>query len=1185
MKTISRIFIAILLMVTSYVSNAQGINFQGVSRSANGTILASSNISLRLSIMSKSVDAAPEYIEIKKVVTNAQGIFSIVIGDAVVGSTTGTFSSINWANAPKFLKVEMDPSGGTSYINMGITQLQYVPYSFYSLGVAAENVTGILPVEKGGTGVGSLADLKAALKISNFDSTALSSRIDTKLSKADTISLSNRIDSKMSSSNTSFSSDITVNGSLTANSFKVPGGLSTQYLRADGTVTTSVTAGVPYSGASQATNLGAYDLTVNGITAGLGGGQNILNTAFGLSTLVNNNTGIYNTAIGQYALTSNTSGQANTAVGLNALRTNSTASGNIAIGAATLQNNNGSYNIGIGLNTLQSNTTGTYNLGLGYNTLITNTTGTANIGLGAAALQNNNGSYNIGIGLNSLQSNITGINSFALGYNSLINNTTGSYNIAIGVEALTKNKANSSSLAIGNSAMYYADDRTTGYNTFNTAIGHGALRGTITASQNTGTTNTAVGYESMMLNSSGSRNSSFGDATLGNNSTGNDNIAIGRFSLYNNTVGNYNTGLGSQSLYNNFANNGSVAVGFNAMFYADNRTSGRTTGNTAVGYESLKGSSTPANNTGQYNTALGYQSLTSNTTGSNNTAIGYSAMSSSSTYSNSTALGYNAQVTANNQIQLGDANITEVKTSGKFTAGSVTYPNTAGTNGYYLKTDGSGTASWATVSGSGIPYTGATQAVDLGSYDLTVNGLKIGKGLNNISGNTVLGNNSLSAIGISGGSNTAIGSYNLSSNLTGQVNVSVGTYSLYKNISGSSNVSIGDYALFNNLNASRNVAIGTEALTNNISGDYNTSVGLNSMYYNTIGGSNSALGVSALSSNVNGAYNTAVGVSALASNVSGSNNTAIGNLAMFNNTTYSNSTALGYNAQVTASNQIQLGDANVTDVKTSGVITSSGIRVGTNSPTISAAVEINSNTQGFLPPRMTQTQRDAISTPATGLVIFNSTSNSLEYKSSTSWVSLSVSSPGSAVFLPTIVIGNQQWMKENLDVVTYRNGDVIPQVTDAAAWAGLTTGAWCYYSNSADNGTIYGKLYNWYAVNDSRGLAPQGWHIPTDAEWTTLGNLLGGDAVAGGKMKTTGTTRWNTPNTSATNESGFAGLPGGNRNSDGTYVNISGDGSWWSATPSSSTVARFRQANYNSVLLNSGNAIMVQGYSVRCLRD
>ena len=312
-----RILFTLFIFVFSQNIFAQGINFQGVARSANGTILASSNISLRLSIVSKSVDAAPEYIEIKKVVTNAQGIFSIVIGDAVVGSTTGTFSSINWANAPKFLKVEMDPSGGTSYINMGITQLQYVPYSFYSLGVAAENVTGVLPVEKGGTGVGSLADLKTALKISNFDSTALSSRIDTKLSKSDTISLSNRIDSKMSSSNTSFSSDITVNGSLTANSFKVPGGLSTQYLRADGTVTTSVTAGVPYSGASQATNLGAYDLKVNGITVGVGAG-----TA----------TYSYSTAVGLNALGLNTSGGTNSAFGYAALQLNTTGSDNTAIG-------------------------------------------------------------------------------------------------------------------------------------------------------------------------------------------------------------------------------------------------------------------------------------------------------------------------------------------------------------------------------------------------------------------------------------------------------------------------------------------------------------------------------------------------------------------------------------------------------------------------------------------------------------------------------------------------------------------------------------------------------------------------------------------------------------------------------------------------------------------------------------
>jgi uncharacterized protein (TIGR02145 family) len=176
-------------------------------------------------------------------------------------------------------------------------------------------------------------------------------------------------------------------------------------------------------------------------------------------------------------------------------------------------------------------------------------------------------------------------------------------------------------------------------------------------------------------------------------------------------------------------------------------------------------------------------------------------------------------------------------------------------------------------------------------------------------------------------------------------------------------------------------------------------------------------------------------------------------------------------------------------------------------------------------------------------------------------------------------------MRENLDVMTYRNGDVIPQVTDATAWAGLTTGAWCWYNNSADNGAIYGKLYNWYAVNDARGLAPQGWHIPTDAEWTTLSTLLGGNAAAGGKMKTTGTTRWTAPNTSATNESGFAGLPGGYRDGDGAFSGVGGYGLWWSATEFDSTYAWGRALSYNSGTLYRNPTNKYIGFSVRCLRD
>jgi uncharacterized protein (TIGR02145 family) len=174
-------------------------------------------------------------------------------------------------------------------------------------------------------------------------------------------------------------------------------------------------------------------------------------------------------------------------------------------------------------------------------------------------------------------------------------------------------------------------------------------------------------------------------------------------------------------------------------------------------------------------------------------------------------------------------------------------------------------------------------------------------------------------------------------------------------------------------------------------------------------------------------------------------------------------------------------------------------------------------------------------------------------------------------------------MRENLDVVTYRNGDVIPQVTDASAWAGLTSGAWCYYNNDVANGAIYGKLYNWYAVNDTRGLAPKGWHVPTDAEWTILTDKLGGTSVAGGKMKSL--TRWTTPNTSATNENGFTGLPGGFRDYYGTFFYIGNFGFWWSSSEYDTASAWFRNLYYNGGNASRDNYDKKNGFSVRCLRD
>ena len=188
--------------------------------------------------------------------------------------------------------------------------------------------------------------------------------------------------------------------------------------------------------------------------------------------------------------------------------------------------------------------------------------------------------------------------------------------------------------------------------------------------------------------------------------------------------------------------------------------------------------------------------------------------------------------------------------------------------------------------------------------------------------------------------------------------------------------------------------------------------------------------------------------------------------------------------------------------------------------------------------------------------------------------------------LPSVTIGTQVWTNENLDVTTYRNGDTIPQVTDGTAWAALTTGAWCYYENRTDSGSVYSKMYNWYAVNDPRGLAPQGWHVPSAAEFTTLSTFLGGDSVAGGKLKSTGTSLWQSPNSSATNDSGFTGLPGGYRFSNGVFYGINQVGLWWSSTQIDATTAFSRQ-------LSSGNGVFSEvnylnkkgGFSVRLVQD
>lgn len=196
-----------------------------------------------------------------------------------------------------------------------------------------------------------------------------------------------------------------------------------------------------------------------------------------------------------------------------------------------------------------------------------------------------------------------------------------------------------------------------------------------------------------------------------------------------------------------------------------------------------------------------------------------------------------------------------------------------------------------------------------------------------------------------------------------------------------------------------------------------------------------------------------------------------------------------------------------------------------------------------------------------------------------------------------IKIGNQTWYKENLSVSKYNDGTEIPQVNDPSEWATLTTGAWCYYDDDSSTEETFGKLYNWYAVagiynsaslNDAslrKKLAPQGNHIPSDAEWTAMTNSLGSNA--GGKLKEEGDEYWYETNDEVTNSSGFNGLPGGICISNGSFHLLGYHGYWWTSTTTSNDVATAwnRSLNYNSNVVCRSFDDKKYGFSVRFIKD
>jgi len=490
---------------------------------------------------------------------------------------------------------------------------------------------------------------------------------------------------------------------------------------------------------------------------------------------------------------------------------------------------------------------------------------------------------------------------------------------------------------------------------------------------------------------------------------------------------------------------------------------------------------------------------------------------------------------------------------------------------------------------------------------------------------------------------------------TNNRNVAIGDSALHTNTSGQNNTAIGVEALLSNTDGVWNTATGARALQYNTEGYDNTASGDEALNKNTLGIGNTAIGVWALYENTTGNNNTAVGKGADVASGNLTNATAIGanaTVSQDSSLILGNAVKVGIgtsapSALLDVNGNIQLSDSTIyfrngTDENhglgwygaskefagqnidgpvlfgfSGGALGSDQfgthnvavrwkadgkVGIGTSSPNSSAQLEVNSTTKGFLPPRMSTTQMNAISSPTAGLMIYNTTVNSIWCYNGSSWKNMfsndgescgTISYDGQTY--QTVIIGTQCWMAENLNIGTRIDGSGNQSNNN-------TIEKYCY-DNSTSNCDTYGGLYQWdemmqYVTTEGvQGICPTGWHLPSDEEWKTMEMHLGmsqaqADGTGwrgtdeGGKLKETGTTHWVSPNTGATNTSGFTALPGGYRDTTGNFSDLGNYGYWWSATASGSTVAWHRNLFYHfDEVYRTIYDDKENGFSVRCLRD
>lgn len=877
-----KIFLLVSLLLVIALRNVRaqdaGLNFQGVARASNGTILTSQKIGLKFSIIALSENGTVEYSEIKIVNTNSQGVFAIVIGDTNVVNSSGNFKNINWKNFPKFLKIEMDPNGGSQFIPMGTVQLQSVPYSFvsnFSNGVNAENINGIIPISQGGTGSNSLDKLKKSLGIDKLDNTAdidkpISNKANTAINeklniadtadlmrKNDTIPLSNRIELK-----TPLIRKITINGTeqnlSEDRSWTIPTfsgdyadltgspDLSTYQTNANksNSITNDSNSVIKYPTVKAVKEYvdSTNTLPNTGITAGTYGSSSTIpvftvDEKGRLTSSENISLSIDAGTLTGTALHNNITGSSLTSVGVITSGTWSGTTINIAnggTGATTAEAARSNLGLVIGTNVLSPNTPITSatktKISFDTNGLVTGGADvtTADITISTdrnfvtdaqlGVLSNTSGT-NSGDQIITLIGHVTGTGSGT--FSTTIADSIITNSMLVGNISDTKLNTISTIGKIANSAT-----TGTSSNTINSLVLRD-VNGDFSAGTITGSLSGTASIASSALNIAGGAEGSLPfQSNIGTTTF----LARGTDGQFLQLTGGLPTWTSMNLLIDNILtsneNNESLdLIGDEPDF---NNLNVYTTNNLKIGNNTLRNLTI-----GIANIAIGDSSMYFNNEGGANVAIGYKSM-------------------------------------------------------------------FKNVSGN------ANTAV--GTYSLYEN---ISGDFNSAFGNLALSNNTF------GRKNSAFGEWALKSNEFGSNNTALGVNSLTSN-NGSDNTASGSDALYQNELGSKNTANGRRTLYNNTDGNQNTAIGYKSLFENTIGNENIAIGYEALFYNSQGNRNVAIGDSSLFINSDGSENTAIGHLAGTSSSSLNNTTAIGSGAIVNGSNQIMLGNSLIDTVFTSG---------------------------------------------------------------------------------------------------------------------------------------------------------------------------------------------------------------------------------------------------------------------------